>query len=777
MNSPFKFLRRVRIHGGECGAVARALHHEAQKVALTQNEQSLISDEKAFSRQADDEKSSKSTFIERKQMSTKTTFKRIALVAVSALGFGLLSVVPAKAAMSFTGMYVSKYSSSNYTNADVAAQMVVGAASTTVTSTAHGLTSTSIGKAIYSIDHGYIGTIASITNANTFELTAFPTVALVEDGTGAVAKLRIGTPVSTYSLNPVLNANQISGMTVVAGKTVALDLVGGANAASGGQARAIIDGVGVVSTEIDNTTLKHFMVAFAAPGAAGTYPMTIEYNEDGSFDGVIANTSKVSFTLTVTAAPGLSTALSTAYLMGPAAGAAAGNITTNAVSYFGLKTSGTKIAQIEVTLRNSDGSAHASGSLVAASVSGSGFVTVDTTADTAAGSARASSVAASSGGLAYVHIAADGSAGTGTITVTVTDAVTSVTSTLGTWTVTSYGAVASIAVDTTYYTIGYATGDTTGAADTSRGTSSSAVSPLAATETPAFVVVTKDAAGQVSNISNSLVPTIVSSNPVSVSGGTCVLDDGTSTYASGDGVGYYNCSFTTTASSKSGDKATLTIRTLNPADTSTYLTTTIDVTVGGDPATESLAFDKATYSAGENMVLTRSCLDAAGNNCADGATAPAIVFSKAIGGTAPGASWYVGGVRAGGSATYPSVFAPSITGDFEARMNGYVNEVLTSITTTAAVSDDSSTAAANAASDAASEAIDAANAATDAANLAAEAADAATVAAEEARDAADAATTAVEALATEVATLMAALKAQITTLANTVAKIAKKVKA
>jgi len=92
-------------------------------------------------------------------------------------------------------------------------------------------------------------------------------------------------------------------------------------------------------------------------------------------------------------------------------------------------------------------------------------------------------------------------------------------------------------------------------------------------------------------------------------------------------------------------------------------------------------------------------------------------------------------------------------------------------------SDAAAIAAAEAATDAASEAIDAANAATDAANLAAEAADAATVAAEEARDAADAATAAVEALATEVATLMAALKAQITTLANTVAKIAKKVKA
>jgi hypothetical protein len=34
MNSHFEFLRRVRIHGGECGAVARALHHEAKRISL-----------------------------------------------------------------------------------------------------------------------------------------------------------------------------------------------------------------------------------------------------------------------------------------------------------------------------------------------------------------------------------------------------------------------------------------------------------------------------------------------------------------------------------------------------------------------------------------------------------------------------------------------------------------------------------------------------------------------------------------------------------------------
>jgi len=28
--SNFRFLRRVRIHDGECGAVARALHHEVK---------------------------------------------------------------------------------------------------------------------------------------------------------------------------------------------------------------------------------------------------------------------------------------------------------------------------------------------------------------------------------------------------------------------------------------------------------------------------------------------------------------------------------------------------------------------------------------------------------------------------------------------------------------------------------------------------------------------------------------------------------------------------
>jgi len=66
----------IRILRGERDASARATHLEAatRKFLVTTNE--------------------------RKQMSTKTNFKRIALVAVAALGMGVLSSVPSQAAVS-----------------------------------------------------------------------------------------------------------------------------------------------------------------------------------------------------------------------------------------------------------------------------------------------------------------------------------------------------------------------------------------------------------------------------------------------------------------------------------------------------------------------------------------------------------------------------------------------------------------------------------------------------------------------------------------------------
>ena len=68
----------IRILRGERDASARATHLEAatRKFLVTTNE--------------------------RKQMSTKTNFKRIALVAVAALGLGVLSSVPSQATFTTT---------------------------------------------------------------------------------------------------------------------------------------------------------------------------------------------------------------------------------------------------------------------------------------------------------------------------------------------------------------------------------------------------------------------------------------------------------------------------------------------------------------------------------------------------------------------------------------------------------------------------------------------------------------------------------------------------
>ena len=78
-----KFPRRVRIHGGEFDESARAIHRE-DGVKTIQAESGIVL----------------GSTIERKQMSTKTTFKRVALVAVAALGFGVMSVAPSNAANS-----------------------------------------------------------------------------------------------------------------------------------------------------------------------------------------------------------------------------------------------------------------------------------------------------------------------------------------------------------------------------------------------------------------------------------------------------------------------------------------------------------------------------------------------------------------------------------------------------------------------------------------------------------------------------------------------------
>ena len=105
-----KFPFRVRIHGGEFDESARAIHRE-DGLKTIQAESGIVSE----------------STIERKQMSTKTTFKRIALVTVAALGFGVMSVAPSQAADNTKIWCEVADGLSNGTGADVTCNGVAGA--------------------------------------------------------------------------------------------------------------------------------------------------------------------------------------------------------------------------------------------------------------------------------------------------------------------------------------------------------------------------------------------------------------------------------------------------------------------------------------------------------------------------------------------------------------------------------------------------------------------------------------------------------------------------
>ena len=103
----------------QVSAAVRILHQKrdasARATHLMVKNDSLITYEKAFEGQAAGEKFFSATFLERKIMSTKTSFKRIALVAASALALGGFSVIsaPQASAGSNTAFVVSNLTKVN----------------------------------------------------------------------------------------------------------------------------------------------------------------------------------------------------------------------------------------------------------------------------------------------------------------------------------------------------------------------------------------------------------------------------------------------------------------------------------------------------------------------------------------------------------------------------------------------------------------------------------------------------------------------------------------
>ena len=675
-------------------------------------------------------------------MSKKTFFKRIALGVIAALGFGLLSTPTAQAVRLTNSLTLSSAT---------ATATVFDSATVTLTLRQ---TSTQDAQDSMTVRVSCDGPVGATC----------PTLKGYQDATADTSNVNVGGT----------TGNGFTYRGIGAWTTL--------NGWSESQTLAASSMRSVISVKAEQFP------------AAGTYTYTIYATGNGGASDVITGTS-TTWTVTATAPSTNATGGSAQVFISTDAVTASQNrfnflqyatgTDSAIVASKGTAASPTVVGYALLTLKNAAGDtrvAVGSGFLpvqdsVTVTVSGPGLVY--STGSTGAKSATMSVTNARTGNYSYatetLTILSDGTAGTMTLTFT------KGSTTLATKTVSFYGDPASavgVSLSDTYTSLAGTVTLTARVFDGASGAGN-------ALATGTLYVFSSDTA-----IAGSVPTTAVFGQ----TGHRCTTFTGTTsaTYR-------LSCGITLTDTGV----VTLTVGDSWTVAASTFTSTAVELTVTGNTiASATVSFDKATYAPGERGVITITTKDVAARLHASGATgALASAYSSY---TLTGSTTLPYRGTSSSDNTYGTtmsrykdtgvetrvVVMPTVNADVTYTIEvpgfgtGVANTLVTATakvvdpnTTAIAASQAATVAAADAATDAAAEAIDAANAATDAANLAAEAADAATVAAEEARDAADAATAAVEELATQVATLMAALKAQITTLANTVAKIAKKVKA
>jgi trimeric autotransporter adhesin len=744
MNSHLKFLRRVRIHGGECGAVARALHHEVKTLSLPAVEEKV-----SF------------TTNERKSMNKKTSFKRIALAVVAALGFGVLSTGPTQAVPFSHTLTIDSATDSAYTLE-------------TATAVLTNVFSSTDAKESTTIRYTCSTAVGNTCPAPTFYQTPTSDTSNV-NAQGFTNNGNSGAETSNFVYSASTWTDSIVATTAPARSVTNVKAAGFAN--NGTYTYTFYTtyagniGSGQPSTIVNS-------------GQSVTWTVTVA----GGADRQTADTARVYISADGNNGEGTATAYDAWKVWGAATDSAiVANRGTTTPAIVGVAfirpfnaagdtavvvaTGGTKNSATAGTVDDS----------ITVEVSGPGYVSSAAAATTTYSKSvvvNAQNKGSLSVATESITILSDGTAGVATITFKSRS-----NKVLATKTVTFTGGISSIsqaffvnAETTVSYTGTYS-------------------------DTVTITAYVKDSAGTIVKSSGGLDRNLyLFSSDTAVVGdinGASLPTGRVSTCTVATTTGLWTCM----GDIRESGTVTLTLRDSLTVTASTVSLALDAVTVVGNTLkTMTAAYDKTTYAPGERAVLTIKGLDTQGKVLSGRgndsgtmnkiyASAWTLVNTSAFAHTASTSSPYCGtvGVSGGACATYTNttyspfketgmetvvVTMPTASGEVTYEFRNSLGVAMATISATVVNPQDDLV---NAATDAAAEAIDAANAATDAANLAAEAADAATVAAEEARDAADAATAAVEELATAVATLMAALKAQVTTLANTVAKIAKKV--
>ena len=412
------------------------------------------------------------------------------------------------------------------------------------------------------------------------------------------------------------------------------------------------------------------------------------------------------------------------------------------------KTLGTVAGHIVVTVKDQNNAVY-NGATVSAVVTGSGLVLGASSkpATTVAGTKRADSVVLT-GNVAYFSVSADGTAGSSSIAISLTDPVSGVTTALKTVSLTFAGTSAAKVTATQNLSVAKA--------GAQLGANPNANYPPATAYDNGGVVgngatLTTNNGGNGGTVAVTLA--VLDSNGVAViaPGAIKVVSDATGVISSGSCVEYttagytnqYECSVTAAANATSGQTANVTFGALG-ADGVTYVySAPVKFAVGGKIASNTMSFDASTYAPGAPVVVTITSKDSAGNAAYDQDASLLDATAKAT--TALGGSAALPGNAAttviGGASVIKGNYAPTFATDF--GLSGTTG-TLTTTTVVQALSAKATVAG----GDSSSLAYDAASAATDAANNAYEEAQNATQAASDAL-------AAVKALAVQVKSLIA----------------------
>jgi hypothetical protein len=549
-------------------------------------------------------------------------------------------------------------------------------------------------------------------NADTFSIDAVADT--VEIGTSATAVLTVGflaqgnsdavTITSSVTSLPT-GAAQIATFTTLETSTASVAL-------GAGNYSAVVSST---STSVAAVSAK-LTATLATPSVAGTYVLKFI----PSVAGVVINSAPVIWTVTVVAPDLKPSASTTTSILNAGETVSA---TSDAIVYASKSVSTDAAAVVVVTQKNAaNGTAHEA---MTATVTGPGLIGVGSNATTLTAQGRALTVLPGQ----HVGIFADGTAGTGTITITSVSGVV-----LGTEKVTFYGDIAKIVA-----------------------TSDKAVIALGS-NVDAISAVAYDAQGVIVG-SGTLYATSSDLTTVNNSAVSATIVNGVAKF-SANGVKAGNANIV------------VSVGTTTSAPTA--------IRVEGTASKVKIAFDKAEYLPGEAATITVSVLDEAGllmspkaytNLFATGG----ILSSYAFGATSEVITSVAVTTDLTSVKTY-KVFMPLAQGDVKITAIGGISLPTAGqveVSATAKVFDKNAQASLEAAQDAQA----AAEAATEAALTAAEAADAATTAAQDASDAVAALSTQVTEWINALKVQNTALKAQLTALTNLVIKIQKKIKA